>query len=171
MIEEDSLSMKQRLNEVIRRALDAAVQSGALAAAQPWPDIDIDIPKIAAHGDFASNIAMVLAKSLKMPPRAIGQAILSHIGNEDGFLASADMAGPGFMNFRIASKAWIDSLRAIHQSGSRYGASDMGKGKRIQVEFVSSNPTGPLHIGHGRGAAVGDSIANILAISGYDVQK
>jgi arginyl-tRNA synthetase len=171
MIEDDSFSMKQRLNQLIRRALDAAVHSGTLAAAQPWPEIDIDIPKNAAHGDFASSIAMVLAKSLKMPPRAIGQAILSHIGNEDGFLAAADMAGPGFLNFRIASRAWIDALRAIHRSGARYGASDMGQGKRIQVEFVSSNPTGPLHIGHGRGAAVGDSIANILAISGYDVQK
>lgn len=163
--------MKHRLKALIRNALDQAGREGAVAAPASWPEIDIDIPKIEAHGDFASNIAMVLAKSLKMPPRVLARLILDRLDTEDGLLASAEAAGPGFLNFRISPRAWIDALRDIHRSGERYGTGDIGKGRRIQVEFVSSNPTGPLHIGHGRGAAVGDSIANILAASGYDVQK
>ncbi len=165
--------MKHRLKALIRNALDQAVKRGAIAPppSSSWPEIDIDIPKIEAHGDYASNIAMVLAKSLKMPPRAVAQLILDRLSTGDDLLATAEAAGPGFLNFRISARAWIDALRDIHRSGERYGTSDMGKGRRIQVEFVSSNPTGPLHIGHGRGAAVGDSIANILAACGYDVQK
>ncbi len=163
--------MKHRLKGLIQHALDQAGREGVVAAPPAWPDIDIDIPKIEAHGDFASNIAMVLAKPLKMAPRAVARLILDRLGTDDGLLASAEVAGPGFLNFRISARAWIEALRDIHRNGEHYGKSDIGKGRRIQVEFVSSNPTGPLHIGHGRGAAVGDSIANILAASGYDVQK
>ncbi len=138
---------------------------------QQFPDIEVEIPKIASHGDFSTNIAMVAASIQKMPPRNIAKTILKYIEDPGHILAKSEIAGPGFINFFIKTEAWHPVLRKIHQENVTYGASNIGKGKKIQVEFVSSNPTGPLHVGHGRGAAVGDSVANILRYCGYDVQK
>ena len=123
------------------------------------------------HGDFSTNIAMVMASSQKMAPKKIAESILYHINDESRILLKTEIAGPGFINFYVRQSAWYPVLSRIYEEGERYGSSNIGKGDKIQVEFVSSNPTGPLHVGHGRGAAVGDSVANILSFCGYDVQK
>ncbi|MGA8180429.1 MAG: arginine--tRNA ligase [Desulfobacterales bacterium] len=136
-----------------------------------FSEIEVEVPKIPSHGDFSTNIAMVAASIQKMPPQNIAKTILKFIEDPDHILAKSEIAGPGFINFFIKTEAWHPVLRKIHQENAAYGASNIGKGKKIQVEFVSSNPTGPLHVGHGRGAAVGDSVANILRYCGYDVQK
>jgi arginyl-tRNA synthetase len=106
-----------------------------------------------------------------MPPRKIAESIISHISDTEGLIDRLEIAGPGFINFYLRPASWLRFLKKVHVQGSRYGSENIGNGKKIQVEFVSSNPTGPLHVGHGRGAAVGDSVANILSFCGYDVQK
>ena len=135
------------------------------------PCIEIDVPKDAAHGDYASNVAMVLASRAKekLPPRRIADLVLKNISGGDDLLAKVEVAGPGFMNFFIRSDVWSTLLYDVDKLGDRYGTSDYGKGKKIHLEFVSANPTGPLHIGHARGAVVGDVIANILDASGFSV--
>ena len=162
--------MKQRIKSLILNAVSLANENKALPCAE-LPEIEIEVPKVQSHGDFSTNIAMVTASIQKMPPRKIAEVILKYIRDPDRILAKTEIAGPGFINFFINTLSWHPVLRKIHQEDIVYGASDIGNGKKIQVEFVSSNPTGPLHVGHGRGAAVGDSVANILRFCGYDVQK
>jgi arginyl-tRNA synthetase len=162
--------MKQKLSHMIRQAYASAHQIGALASPE-IPEFAIEVPKITSHGDFSSNIAMVSAGIQKMPPRKIAEIIIQHLTDADGLIKRTDTAGPGFINFNLRPESWTVFLRDIHEQSTRFGATNVGKGKKIQVEFVSSNPTGPLHVGHGRGAAVGDSVANILSFCGYDVQK
>ena len=162
--------MKDKIKGIIESSVLRAHKSKELPSAE-FPDIEVEVPKIVSHGDFSTNIAMVAASVQKMPPRKIAEAILKHIEDPDHILAKTEIAGPGFINFFISTGAWHPVLRKIHQEDVTYGASNLGQGKKIQVEFVSSNPTGPLHVGHGRGAAVGDSVANILRCCGYDVQK
>ena len=123
----------------------------------------MEIPKVKSHGDFSTNMAMTMAKQQKMPPRKIAEILLARIDDTGNLVAKSEIAGPGFINFFLKTEAWIPILHAVHQADERYGESNTGQGRKIQVEFVSSNPTGPLHVGHGRGAAVGDSTANILA--------
>ncbi|MEN8245162.1 MAG: arginine--tRNA ligase [Thermodesulfobacteriota bacterium] len=162
--------MKKTLKKLIGEALENASENGDLNKAA-MPDIEVEVPKVEAHGDFSTNIAMVMASSQKMAPRKIADAIIAHLDDAGQIIAKTEIAGPGFINFFVKSSAWIPFLRDVHEKGAQYGASNIGKGHKIQVEFVSSNPTGPLHVGHGRGAAVGDSVGNILAFCGYDVQK
>ena len=162
--------MKQKIINLIGNAANFAYEKGDLPS-KAFPTIEIEVPKIESHGDFSTNIAMVTASVQKMPPRKIAESILKHLKDPDNILAKTEIAGPGFINFFVTIGSWYPVLHKIHQEDMRYGASDMGNGKKIQVEFVSSNPTGPLHVGHGRGAAVGDSVANILRFCGYDVQK
>jgi arginyl-tRNA synthetase len=162
--------MKQRIKNLVLNAISLAHKNRALPYAE-FSEIEIEVPKIQSHGDFSTNIAMVTASIQKMPPRKIAEAILQYTKDPDQILAKMEIAGPGFINFFINTSSWHPVLHRIHQEDSVYGASNIGTGKQIQVEFVSSNPTGPLHIGHGRGAAVGDSVANILRFCGYDVQK
>ena len=162
--------MKDKIKGIIESSVLRAHKSKELPSAE-FPDIEVEVPKIVSHGDFSTNIAMVAASVQKMPPRKIAEAILKHIEDPGHILAKTEIAGPGFINFFISTGAWHPVLRKIHQEDVTYGASNLGQGKKIQVEFVSSNPTGPLHVGHGRGAAVGDSVANILRCCGYDVQK
>lgn len=162
--------MKQKLIELIVSAARRACEKGSLISSQ-IPEPAVEEPKLDAHGDFSTNIAMVMASNQKMPPRKIAEAILEHLNDPDGIIAETEVAGPGFINFFLEKSAWHTILRDIHDADDRYGSSDIGKGKKIQVEFVSSNPTGPLHIGHGRGGAVGDTVANLLSLCGYDVQK
>jgi arginyl-tRNA synthetase len=162
--------MKQKITNLIRNAATRAYEKGDLPS-KAFPEIEVEVPKIESHGDFSTNIAMVTASVQKMPPRKIAESIVKHITDPDNILAKTEIAGPGFINFFVNIWSWYPVLYKIHQEDIRYGASDMGNGEKIQVEFVSSNPTGPLHVGHGRGAAVGDSVANILRFCGYDVQK
>ena len=162
--------MKENIRTIILNSLNRACETGDLPSAEA-PVVEIEEPKVASHGDFSTNIAMVSASVQKMPPRKIAEAIVKHMEDPHRIINKSEIAGPGFINFFITPSAWHPILREIHEADTRYGSSDMGEGKRIQVEFVSANPTGPLHVGHGRGAAVGDAMANILSFCGYDVQK
>ena len=162
--------MKRRLQTLLGNAVKACIDK-KLIEAEAVPYIEIDIPKDAGHGDYASNVAMVLASRAKgkLPPRRIAEIISKNISSGDDVLARVEIAGPGFMNFFIREDVWSTLLHDVDKLGDRYGASDYGKGKKIHFEFVSANPTGPLHIGHARGAVVGDVIANILEASGFSV--
>jgi arginyl-tRNA synthetase len=162
--------MKKKIKNLILTAAENAHKKGDLPSAEV-AEIEVDEPKVKAHGDFSSNIAMVMASAQKMAPRKIAEAIIAHIQDPQKLIEKTEIAGPGFINFFVKPAAWHPVLREIHQTDTRYGATDIGKGQKFQVEYVSSNPTGPLHVGHGRGAAVGDAVANILAFCGYDVQK
>ena len=162
--------MKQKLKNIIKKAARVAHEKGDLPSAD-IPEAEVDEPKAAAHGDFSTNIAMVMASTQKMAPRKIADIIIAHLPDAQSIIAKTEIAGPGFINFFIKPSAWHPVLQEIHQADTGYGATDLGKGQKFQVEFVSSNPTGPLHVGHGRGAAVGDAVANILAFCGYDVQR
>ncbi|MBW2012718.1 MAG: arginine--tRNA ligase, partial [Deltaproteobacteria bacterium] len=150
--------MKQKLIKLIRNAANSAYEKGDLPS-KAFPEIEVEVPKIESHGDFSTNIAMVTASVQKMAPRKIAESIVKHLEDPNNILAKTEIAGPGFINFFVNIGSWYPVLHKIHQEDIRYGASDMGNGEKIQVEFVSSNPTGPLHVGHGRGAAVGDSLA------------
>ncbi|MFQ5485204.1 MAG: arginine--tRNA ligase, partial [Desulfobacterales bacterium] len=162
--------MKQTINNIILKAAMRAYQKGHLPSGV-FPEIEIEEPKSDVHGDFSTNIAMKVASVQKIPPRKIAEVIAAHIEDPDRILEKTEIAGPGFINFFLKVSSWHPVLRTIHDKDSRYGSSNVGNGEKIQVEFVSSNPTGPLHIGHGRCAAVGDSIGNILSFCGYEVQK
>ena len=162
--------MKRRLQVLLGEAVKACIDK-KLIDVESVPNIEIDIPKDAGHGDYASNVAMVLASRAKgkLPPRRIADIISKNISDSDDVLAKVEIAGPGFMNFFIRGEIWSTLLHDVDDLGDRYGTSDYGKGKKIHLEFVSANPTGPLHIGHARGAVVGDVIANILTASGFSV--
>ena len=162
--------MKHHIVDLIAAAARRAHESGALPSNQ-YPPIEVEEPKIEAHGDFATNFAMLSAKAQKMAPRKIAQALLDHINDGNQLLDRVEIAGPGFINFFIRPNAWGPRVKLILDQDSTYGASNIGQGQKIQVEFVSANPTGPLHVGHGRGAAVGDSVAAILDFCGYDVRR
>jgi arginyl-tRNA synthetase len=162
--------MKNLLKEMILAAASAAHQKSIF----PSPDfceVAIEEPKADSHGDLSTNMAMQMAKTQRMAPRKIAEILIDHLDDPTGIIAHTEIAGPGFINFFIRPSAWHPVLETIHAKDDQYGRCDLGKGTRIQIEFVSSNPTGPLHVGHGRGGAVGDSTANILSFCGYDVQK
>jgi arginyl-tRNA synthetase len=162
--------MKQKIKKLIYEALKQAYQKGDLPSSE-FPEVELEEPKARMHGDFSTNIAMIMASSQKMAPRKIAESIINHMDDSGSMILKVEIAGPGFINFYLRQSAWYPALRRVYEEGERYGSSDIGKGEKIQVEFVSSNPTGPLHVGHGRGAAVGDSVGNILSFCGYDVQK
>jgi arginyl-tRNA synthetase len=162
--------MKDRIKDIILAAARRAHAQGALRSNE-FPPVLVEEPKLASHGDFSTNFALVSASVQKAAPRNIAEALVKAIQDPEQILVKTEIAGPGFINFFVHPKAWYPVLRRIHGEDARYGAADLGKGLRIQIEFVSSNPTGPLHVGHGRGAAVGDSVANIMAYCGYDVQR
>jgi arginyl-tRNA synthetase len=132
--------------------------------------IELERPKQASHGDFACNIAMQLAKALKRNPREVAQLILASFPASD-LVEKTEIAGPGFINVFLKPAAWQNIALQTLQAGEAYGRSGLGQGSKVQIEFVSANPTGPLHVGHGRGAAFGDSLANVLQAAGYEVQR
>jgi arginyl-tRNA synthetase len=134
------------------------------------PPVELERPREASHGDYATNVAMQVAKSAKLPPRTIAEAIAERMGG-DPDIAAVEVAGPGFVNIRLSAEALRTIVREAREQGSAYGASDLGRGEKLQVEFVSANPTGPMHVGHGRWAALGDSLARVLAHSGWDVRR
>lgn len=161
--------MKQTIREIVTAAALKAYENGNLPSGH-IPEMEIEEPKHENHGDFSTNIAMVSAKHQKMAPRKIAELIVSEIEQSD-IINKVEIAGPGFINFFLTHSAWYPVIEDILKKDDRYGESDMGKNVNVQVEFVSANPTGPLHVGHGRGAAVGDSVAKILSFAGYDVKK
>jgi len=162
--------MKRLLEGLLREALTAAVGAGDLRVEVP-ERIQLDEPSDPAFGDLASNLAMTLARQAGKPPRAIAQSILAHVKDPDGLLAGTEIAGPGFINLRASAACWRSFLGEVLAAGEAYGRSALGAGRRVQVEFVSANPTGPLHVGHGRGAVIGDVVARLLAAAGYAVER
>lgn len=162
--------MKEKIAFEIEQALQRAFKKGELPSSDfPYPEIEV--PKIASHGDFSTNIAMVIASSQRISPQNIARIIIENIKDSDGLFSRVEVAGPGFINFFINDSWWFSVLREIHEQGPAFGISKQKKRKKVQVEFVSANPTGPLHVGHGRCAALGDSLAAILDATGYEVQK
>jgi len=161
------------VRERLQQALGATVQAllreaGDVAEA---PAVALEPPRQAEHGDFATNAALVLAKRLKKPPRAVAEALIARLGAADGLIARAEIAGPGFVNFWLDRARWRGVLQEILAAGSAYGRTDAGKGRKVMVEFISANPTGPLSVGHGRQAVLGDCIARLFGATGWDVTR
>ena len=161
--------MKDRLRRQIGNALQACFDKNILHSGVV-PDVQIEVPGNPEHGDFSSNLAMAMARAEKKSPRQIAEALVSALGDCE-FLSKVEIAGPGFINFTLVPTCWYEVLDTIADKGDTYGFSKFGQGRKVQVEFVSANPTGPLHIGHGRGAAVGDAVAAILQVAGFDVAR
>ena len=161
---------KEQIREILIQALEQARSAGELDF-QSLPAFEVEAPKQADHGDLATNLAMVLTKQAKIAPRKIAEAITKNLEAPDGMLQKVEIAGPGFINFFIEEAYWRQVIPEIHRLGPEYGNSGLGRGQKVQVEFVSANPTGPLHIGHGRGAALGDALANLLTVAGYEVVR
>ncbi len=162
--------MKQVLVKLLEKSIQAAIDKGFLPPVAP-SRIEVELSRDPGHGDYASNVAMILASQAKKNPREIAKILSEGIDDREGVLAKVEIAGPGFLNFFVREGGLTALLEAVGRQGNRYGSSDLGKGQRVQVEFVSANPTGPLHIGHARGAVVGDVVANILAAVGYQVSR
>jgi arginyl-tRNA synthetase len=162
--------MRQLVAEQIGLALDACRADGSISS-ESRPDIVVEKPAHEEHGDFACTVAMQLARAEKKAPRAIADAIVSHLPASGQLFSRVDIAGPGFINFTLCNDAWQRSLFDLEARGTDFGRSSTGQGKKVQVEFVSANPTGPLHIGHGRGAAIGDTICRLLEATGWEVTR
>ena len=161
--------MKQALANLLSQALQNLVADGTLVE-DPNVTPQIDHTKDPSHGDLAPNLAMVLAKHAKMSPRDLAARILLAIP-ENAIVEKTDIAGPGFINFFVTQASNTQAVNDIFAAGRRYGCTDIGQGKRVQVEFVSANPTGPLHVGHGRGAAIGDALCRLLKATGWHVHS
>jgi arginyl-tRNA synthetase len=160
--------MKDTVAALLGKALQKVI-SAQDADVTP-PPIQVERARDAAHGDLASNVALANAKALGMPPRALAEALCDALP-ENSAIASTEIAGPGFINFFLSKESQGEVLREVLRRGDDFGHNSSGAGRKVQVEFVSANPTGPLHVGHGRGAAVGDSLARILAANGWSVTR
>ena len=154
----------------VRAANDALVADGVLPAGIDQSRIVVEPPRESAHGDMATNAAMVLAKDAGKKPRELAEAVAAKL-RDDELVAKAEVAGPGFINLTLKPAAWIGALRAVLAAGADYGRGDVGESAAVNVEYVSANPTGPLHVGHCRGAVFGDALANLLAFSGFKVTR
>ena len=158
------------IRQTVIAALDAMVSAGDLPRGLDMTNVAVEPPRDAAHGDMATNAAMVLAKPAGKPPRAIAEALALHLA-ADPRITQAEVAGPGFLNLRLDPVVWADLCRAALAQGRDFGRSAMGRGTKVNVEFVSANPTGPMHVGHTRGAVFGDALASLLDFAGYDVTR
>jgi arginyl-tRNA synthetase len=163
--------MREKVTEIVRRALARGASEGR------WPSgevaFTVEPPRDPRHGDFAVNAALVLARSAGKPPRELAQAIAEALRavDEGREIASLEVAGPGFVNLRLAPDVWYRALAQVEEQGASFGRTAAGKGRKVIVEFVSANPTGPMHVGHGRNAVVGDGVASLLAWSGHEVTR
>jgi arginyl-tRNA synthetase len=162
--------MKNKIIKLMENALSLSVRKGELPEFS-LPYLEVEPPANPAHGDYAANAAMILAAQVKQNPRKIAQIIEANISDNENIIERTQIAGPGFINFFLRDDLWHKALKNIDEQKERYGHIDSAEGKKIQVEFVSANPTGPLHIGHARGAVVGDVITNLLTASGNKVSK
>jgi len=163
----------QNTTEELQKLIESAVGKIAEKYGAQLPEnfaVRLERPRQEGHGDWATNVAMQLAKPFGKNPRELAEQIVSAL-EESELVASAEVAGPGFINLRLSASWVADTLKTVLEKGADFGRANDGKGQKIQIEFVSANPTGPLHLGHGRGAAVGDITANLLAFAGYDVSR
>ena len=154
----------------VAAALEALKAEGALPADVPTSGIEVETPRDPTHGDLATNAAMVLAKPARMKPRDIADKLQAKLAGAEG-VEAVSVAGPGFLNLTLKPEVWHGLVRAILDAGRRLRALDVGNGKTVNVEYVSANPTGPMHVGHCRGAVFGDVLANLLAFAGFDVTR
>jgi arginyl-tRNA synthetase len=162
--------IRQQLQKIVKKAIIQAQQAQKLTQVK-IPPVFLERPREKAHGDWATNIAMVMAKQLQLKPQEIAEIICEFIEDKEGYIEKIEVAGPGFINFFLSSKYLYKILQEIEEKGELFGRSNLGQGKKVQIEFVSANPVGPMHVGHGRWAAVGDSLANILEATGYRVTR
>ncbi|EDZ43875.1 MAG: arginine--tRNA ligase [Rhodobacteraceae bacterium] len=158
------------IRSAVLTSLEAMQAQGVLPADLDFANVAVEPPRDGAHGDMATNAAMVLAKPAKMKPRDIADALARHL-ILDPRIESVDVAGPGFLNMRLSSALWQGVIGTVLDQGADFGRSDMGQGKKVNVEYVSANPTGPLHVGHTRGAVFGDALASLLDYAGYAVTR
>jgi arginyl-tRNA synthetase len=154
----------------VAEALERLAASGTLPEGLDLGRVLVEPPRDPAHGDLATNAALVLAKEARRPPRALAEAVVADLA-DDPRLEAAEVAGPGFINLRLRPQVHHEVLRAILRDGEAFGRSGQGAGQPVNVEYVSANPTGPMHVGHGRGAVFGDALANLLAFAGWRVSR
>ena len=164
------LAVQHDLAGLFRAALLRAVDAGALALDPEASRASLERPRLPEHGDWATNVAMVLAKAAKAPPRAVAEAMVAHLELPD-WVAGVEVAGPGFVNVRLDRRWFAGLVRRVLAEGDSFGAVDVGHGERVNVEFISANPTGPLHVGNARLAPTGDALANLLAATGHKVER
>ena len=164
------MNLFAEIRTAVIAALEALVADGALPSGLDYGNVTVEPPRDPAHGDMATNAAMVLARPAGMKPRDIAAALAGRLSAEPR-IAVADVAGPGFLNLRLAPDAWAAVIPAALAAGARFGRSEAGAGRRVLVEYVSANPTGPLHVGHTRGAVFGDALASLLDFAGWDVTR
>ena len=172
--EYDMIHMIQNAKDQAARLTLAAYAAAAAAGELPQAEITtvpVEIPKDTANGDFTSTFAMACARQLKLPPRKIAEALLSHLALDGSYFTSAEIAGPGFLNFRLGKTWYRDVMAAVETEGESYGSADALHGQKIMVEFVSANPTGPMHMGNARGGVLGDTLASVLSFCGADVSR
>ena len=161
---------KDSISQILNAAYQKAAEKGELPAGAALSGT-VEIPKGSANGDFAANHAMAGAKALHMAPRKIAETLIANADLADTWFASVEVAGPGFINFRLADRWYADVLQAVTREGADYGRSDIGHGQKVMVEFVSANPTGPMHMGNARGGVLGDALASVLDRAGYQVWR
>jgi len=160
--------MRKKLADLLHKTVAHCFEKGLLKEI-PLPEFVVEIPNNPEHGHYATNLPMTLASSQKRSPRDIASIIVEQFNDDEGLIEKLEVAGPGFINFTIATGKWQDYLVSLLKAGEGFGRSEIGKGQKVMVEFVSANPTGPLHLGHGRGAALGDTLSKILGHCGYGV--
>ena len=161
----------ERIHQQVVEAIEAAVLAAGIVSREEIPAITLEVPKDKAHGDLATNVAMQLTRIAKRNPRQIAEQIIEHLDRKGASIDSAEIAGPGFINFRLDKSYLYPVIQRVLEQQAQYGRVEDGAGKKVQMEFVSANPTGSLHLGHARGAAVGDALCNVLDFAGYKVTR
>ncbi|MEC0278071.1 arginine--tRNA ligase [Bacillus halotolerans] len=165
------MNIAEQMKDVLKEEIKAAVLKAGLAEESLIPNVILETPKDKTHGDYSTNMAMQLARIAKKAPRQIAEEIVASFDKGKASIEKLDIAGPGFINFYMNNQYLTKLIPSVLEAGDAYGETNIGNGERVQVEFVSANPTGDLHLGHARGAAVGDSLCNVLAKAGYDVSR
>ena len=165
------MNIVEQVKSKLKQEIKAAVIKANLAAEEQIPDVILEMPKDKANGDYSTNMAMQLTRIAKKAPKMIAEELVAHFDNTKASIEKIEIAGPGFINFYMNNSYLTDLIPAVLEAGDHYGETTVGNQQKVQVEFVSANPTGDLHLGHARGAAVGDSLCNILAKAGYDVSR
>ncbi|MBQ2754576.1 MAG: arginine--tRNA ligase, partial [Clostridia bacterium] len=161
------MSINQKVRNQISQLINGAVEANGYS----MPNYIIEVPKDRANGDFSANVAMLLSKEAKMAPRMIAEKLVADMDFKDTYIEKIEVAGPGFINFYLSDNRLYDVIADVESMGERYGSVNDGQGKKVMVEFVSANPTGPMHMGNARGGALGDSMAAVLDFAGYDVTR
>lgn len=165
------MNIVEQMKDVLKQEIKEAVMKAGLAAESEIPEVVLEVPKDKSHGDYSTNMAMQLARIAKKAPRNIAEEIVASFDKGKASIDKLDIAGPGFINFYMNNQYLTKLIPAVLEAGEAYGETNIGDGERVQVEFVSANPTGNLHLGHARGAAVGDSLCNVLEKAGYEVSR